>query len=156
MEQNNGDIFTQRRRSTDPLEKLQVWQNSSAVFFVHADSGLQSVAFVIGTDRIEAEYYPSRKCWRVYVQPLYLAVAGSFCYTIRAVDECGYPCLLGSGTIEVKEAPASEPTGGGQPILPTGACAYNPQTGKYHRLVAVQDPETGVIVVSVNQTGETP
>ena len=154
MEQNNGEIFTRGHRSTLPLEKLQVWQNSSAQFFIHAPDSMQSVRFVIGTDSIEATYDVAKKCWRAYVQPLFTTVAGSFCYTIRAVDEFGNQNILGSGTLEIVEAPVSEPTGGGQAILPDGASAYNPQTGKYHKLLATQDPETGVIVVAVSQVGE--
>lgn len=155
MEQNNGEIFTQGRRSTVPLEKLQVWQNGSAVFFVHAHDGVQRLDFIIGTEVIEATFDVPKKCWRVYVQPLHLATAGEFCYTIRAVDEYGNQTVLGSGKLEIVESQIAEPGGGGgQPILPAGASAYNPQTGKYHKLLATQDPETGVIVVSVNQTGE--
>ena len=70
MEQNNGEIFTQGRRSTIPLEKLQVWQNGSAQFFIHAPDGAQSISFIIGTEVIEATFDVPKKCWRAYCQPL--------------------------------------------------------------------------------------
>ncbi len=151
MEQNNGEIFTNGRRATDELERLQVWQNSSAVFFVHAPDGVASVQFLVGADPVEARYEPGRRCWRVYVQPLLLARAGSFRYTVRAVDEYGNGTVLGRGTLAVAESTVAEGSAG---ILPANAYAYNPLTQKFHRLVATQDPETGEIVVAVNQTGE--
>ena len=154
MELNNGEIFTRGHRSTSPLEKLNVWQNSSAVFFIHAPFGVNSLQFVLGGDAIDASYDVKKNCWRVYINPIYLSAHGEFCYTIQAVDEFGNQNILGSGTLAVKEAPVKEETGGGQAILPAGASAYNPQTGKYHTLLATQDPETGVIVVTVNQIGE--
>lgn len=153
MEQNNGEIFTNGRRATSALEKLQVWQNSSAVFFVHAPDGVSSVQFVVGNEPVEAKYEPGRRCWRVYVQPLHFARPGSFCYTVRAVDEYGNNTVLGRGTLVVVESPVAEATGS---ILPANAYAYNPLTQKYHKLLATQDPETGIIVVAVNQTGEEP
>ena len=153
MEQNNGEIFTNGRRATSALEKLQVWQNSSAVFFVHAPDGVSSVQFVVGTEPVDAKYEPGRWCWRVYVQPLHFAQPGSFCYTVRAVDEYGNNTVLGRGTLVVVESPVAEATGS---ILPANAYAYNPLTQKYHKLLATQDPETGIIVVAVNQTGEEP
>ena len=153
MDQNNGEIFTQGRRATSSLEKLSVWQNGSAQFFVHAPDGVSSVKFLLGTDVIEAEYDTEKKCWRVYCQPLYFATAGSFCYTITALDEYGNTAVLGKGTLVVVESPVAEATSGGGSILPADAYAYNPQTKLYHKLVAEQEPETGVITVSVEQTG---
>lgn len=160
MEQNNGEIFTNGRRSTLDLTPLKVWQNGSAVFFIHAPDSIQSLALHIGDEPIAAKYDPAKRAWRVYVQPLYLTVAGDKCYTVIAVDEYGNSSVLGSGTLTVKAAPVSVPagtgggtSGGGQTILPANAVAYNPQTGLYHRLVAVQD-EAGVITVAVEQEGE--
>lgn len=121
MEQNNGEIFTNGRRATSALEKLQVWQNSSAVFFVHAPDGVSSVRFVVGNEPVEAKYEPGKRCWRVYVQPLHFARPGSFCYTVRAVDEYGNNTVLGRGTLVVVESPVAEATGS---ILPANAYAY--------------------------------
>lgn len=154
MEQNNGEIFTQGLRATSALEKLSVWQNGSAVFFIHAPDGMASVSIVIGTTVTEAAYDTTKRCWRVYCQPLLFATPGSFCYTIKAIDEYGNSAVLGKGTLVVVESPVAEGDDGGS-ILPSEAYAFNPLTKQYHRLTAEQDPETGEIVVSVEQTGVT-
>lgn len=155
MEQNNGEIFTQGLRATSALEKLSVWQNGSAVFFIHAPDRMSSVSIVIGTTVTEAAFDTEKRCWRVYCQPLLFATPGTFCYTIKAIDEYGNSAVLGKGTLVVVESPVAEGGDDSGGILPSEAYAFNPLTKQYHRLTAEQDPETGEIVVSVEQTGVT-
>lgn len=157
MLNQNAIIVLNSCRATEKLAKLNLWQNSSAVVMVRAPEDIQGLKFFIGTDAIDARYEPGRKMWRVYIQPLFLARSGDFCYTIRATDECGNACTLGVGDLSVKELPTgvgSEGASGEPGIIPANSYAFNPITGKYHRLIATQDSETGIIVVSVKQTGE--
>ena len=103
MEQNNGDIFTNGKRSTSPLEKLNVWKDSSATFFIHAPDNLRGVSFAFGPNNVTAtaKYEPNRRIWRAYLSPDKLATAGSYDYAVNATDEYGNTCILGKGTLVV-------------------------------------------------------
>ena len=155
MDQNNGEIFTQGRRATADLEKLSVWQGSSAQFFVHAPSGVSSLQFVVGANAIDAEYDVAKKCWRVYCHPNNLATAGEYRYAVKALDEYGNTTILGEGDLIVKSALSSGRQDGGSGAGSTGSkddCYIrNPDTGLWHKVTATV--EDGEIVLQYDKEG---
>ena len=90
--------------------------------------------------------------FRVYCNPYcFPDEAANLWYSLVGTDESGNPRWLGTGKLKVLDNPANgsavAPT-----IIPQDCYAYNPTTGKYHKITASLD-EYGNISLDVESEG---
>ena len=145
-----------------PCETLVVGRASSAVAIVQGEipDDITAIAAVVqylnGED--ETETYTAAATaqddgtWRLYFAPAYFPkTSNSLRYDIVGTDSSNNPRWLGSGYLRILECPANG-SGVAPSIIPAASYAYNPATGLYHKLTAVQN-ELGEITVDVDPEG---
>ena len=150
------------QRLNIPLASLSVGRLSSAVATVEGDipgdiSAISAVVqYLNGED--ETETYTAAATaqddgtWRLYFAPAYFPkTSNSLRYDIVGTDSSNNPRWLGSGYLRILECPANG-SGVAPSIIPAASYAYNPATGLYHKLTAVQN-ELGEITVDVDPEG---
>ena len=90
--------------------------------------------------------------WRVYCNPYcFPDVAANLWYSLVGTDGEGNPRWLGTGALRVLANPANG-SAVAPSIIPQDCYAYNPTTGKYHKITASLD-EYGNISLDVESEG---
>ena len=90
--------------------------------------------------------------WRVYCNPYcFPDEAANLWYAIVGTDGEGNPRWLGTGRLKVLDNPANG-SAVSPSIIPQDCYAYNPTTGKYHKITASLD-EYGNISLDVESEG---
>ena len=90
--------------------------------------------------------------WRVYCNPYcFPDESAALWYSFVGTDESGNPRWLGTGKLRVLDNPA-DGSAVAPSIIPQDCYAYNPTTGKYHKITASLD-EYGNISLDVESEG---
>ena len=91
--------------------------------------------------------------YRVYANGFYFPNVGKAHYHVTAKTAQGDSTYLGGGTLRVIQSVLNVPAPQ-VPIVPDTACAFNPRTGLYYRIVAELNDD-GEVVLAAEKEGFT-
>ena len=150
-----------------PLVTCYVGLLSSAVFVIGGDvpDDIESMNVEIGRTPDETTTPPTARknysaackkqtdgTWRCYLSPFHFPdLSEALEYHVIGVDANQNARWLGTGVLVVRDSPANG-SSETPSVLPKDAYAYNPTTGRYHKITASVD-EYGTISLDVDPEG---